>query len=254
MTSLNGALPDLAERQLRSVSTATLTSQLLNRGFRNTFIGGLRPTRPDLRLFGRAFTLRYVPTREDVGFQVDYDNETDVQRRAVEAVGPDDVLVIDARGKVNAASFGFIIANRMQARGAAGLVTDGALRDSQNFGTLELPAYFRQPHATTSSVAHLAADINVPIGCGDVLVLPGDVIVGDAEGVVVIPSQLAEEVAHDAWEQEQREHFALERVRAGASIKDVYPLAESLRPEFEAWKAENGDASKPTHVRSLRGQ
>lgn len=233
MTQLS---PDAAAA-LRQVSTATLTSQLLKRGFRNTFLAGLQPQRPDLRLVGRAFTLRYAPSREDLGFNVDYDNERDVQRIAVESVGEGDVLVIDARGETGAASFGHIIATRIQARAAAGLVTDGPLRDRPSFAGVELPSYCNGSHATTSSAKHLAIDLNVPIGCAGVLVVPGDVIVGDAEGVVVIPAAIGEEVAFGALEQEAVEQFALQRVRAGESIRDLYPLAESRRGDFEAWRS-----------------
>jgi regulator of RNase E activity RraA len=220
---------------LRRVSTATLTSQLLRRGFQNTFLAGLQPQRPDLRLVGYAFTLRYVPSREDLGFHVDYDNERDVQRRAVESIGPGEVLVIDARNETQAASFGQIIATRIQKRGAAGLVTDGALRDRPAFAHIEMPSYCRGSHATTSSVKHLAVDMNVPIGCAGVLVMPRDVVVGDREGVVVIPAAVAEEVARGALEQEQVELFALERVQAGEPIAELYPLAEARREEFERW-------------------
>jgi len=226
-----------AKVQLREVSTATLTSQLLKRGFRNTFLAGLRPTRPDLRMVGYACTLRYVPSREDLGFQVNYDNTRDIQRIAVERVGPDDVLMIDARGQVGAASFGHIIATRITQRGVAGLVTDGGLRDSPEFAGLELPAYYRAPHATTSSVLHQAVALNEPIGCAEVYIEPGDVVVGDAEGVVVIPWKVAADVAAGAVEQEAVEEFALERVLAGEAIVDLYPLAEQRRPEFEAWLA-----------------
>ena len=234
------ALRPETEALLRAASTATLTSQLLLRGLRTTFLAGLRPTRPDLRLVGRALTLRYAPAREDLGVRVDYDNATDLQRRAVEMVVPGDVLVIDARGETGAASFGHIIATRIAARGAAGLVTDGGLRDSPAFAELDLPAYFRAPHATTSSVLHHPVGIGEPIGCADVLVVPGDVIVGDAEGVVVIPAALADEVAAGAAAQEEVEAFAVERVRAGEPIADVYPLADERRPEFEAWRARRG--------------
>jgi regulator of RNase E activity RraA len=234
------ALRPETEALLRAASTATLTSQLLLRGLRTTFLAGLRPTRPDLRLVGRALTLRYAPAREDLGVRVDYDNATDLQRRAVEMVGPGDVLVIDARGKTGAASFGHIIATRIAARGAAGLVTDGGLRDSPAFAELDLPAYFRAPHATTSSVLHHPVGIDEPLGCADVLVVPGDVIVGDAEGVVVIPAALADEVAAGAAAQEEVEAFALECVRAGEPIADVYPLGDERRPEFEAWRARRG--------------
>jgi 5-oxopent-3-ene-1,2,5-tricarboxylate decarboxylase/2-hydroxyhepta-2,4-diene-1,7-dioate isomerase len=224
-----------AEAALRRVSTATLTSQLLERGFRNTFLAGLEPQRPDLRLVGYAFTLRYVPAREDLGFHVHYDNERDVQRRAVESIGEGDVLVIDARNETNAASFGQIIATRIQKRGAAGLVTDGALRDRPSFAEIEMPSYCRATHATTSSVKHLAVDMNVPIGCASVLVMPRDIVVGDREGVVVIPAAVAEEVAHGALEQERVELFALERVRAGEPISELYPLSATRREEFERW-------------------
>lgn len=223
-------LSEEAKNRLKQVSTATLTSQLLNRGFRNTFIPNLTPLRPDLRLVGYAFTLRYVPAREDFG--VDYDNDTNVQRLAVEAVGPEDVLVIDARGDTRAASLGHILATRLWKRGAAGLVTDGGLRDTPAFRNLDLPTYTRAPHATTSSVIHHPVDMNVPIGCGGVLVMPGDVIVGDAEGVVVIPSAVAEEVAADAYEQEILEAFILQKIKAGSSIKGVYPPNEETYREF----------------------
>jgi regulator of RNase E activity RraA len=232
------ALPASLVERLSRVSTATLTSQLLRRGFRETFLQGLHPQRPDLKMVGVARTLRYVPSREDRGMRVDYDNRTDIQRIAVEQIQPGEVLVIDARGDLGAASFGHIIATRIMKRGAAGLVTDGALRDRPAFAHLDLPSYCRGSHATTSSVAHLAADMDVPIGCAGVLVVPGDVVVGDAEGVVVIPRSLAAEVAEGAVEQESREDWALERVQAGEAVTDVYPLAPGRSDEYERWKAD----------------
>jgi regulator of RNase E activity RraA len=222
---------------LKRTSTATITSQLLLLGLRNTFIAGLTPLRPDLRMAGYAFTLRYVPSREDIGIEVHYDNETNVQRIAIETIGPEHVLVIDARGETRSASLGHILATRMVERGARGLVTDGALRDSHMFARLDLPTYTCGAHATTSSVMHHPVDINVPIGCGGVLVMPGDVVVGDPEGVVVIPAALADEVAEAALEQEEYEAFVLMRVREGASIKGLYPGDEASRAEFEAWRA-----------------
>ena len=232
---------------LSRVSTATLTSQLLKRGFRRTFLAGLRRT-SDKRLLGRAFTLRYAPSCEDVGFHVDYDNDRDFQRIAVETTPPGAVLVIDARGELSAASFGHIIATRMAVRGVAGLVTDGCLRDSFHFDTVDMPVYFRAPHATTSSVAHWAVDLQVPIGCAGVLVMPGDVMVGDEEGVVVVPAALVDEVARDAARQDEVEEFALERIRAKEPLRDLYPLQPSRQADYEAWrarrsgKAETGNA------------
>lgn len=230
-------LSEEAFAKLRATSTATLTSQLLQRGLQNTFLTGLQPLRPDLRMVGYAYTLRYAPAREDMGGGVSYDNSTNVQRLAVEAVGEDDVLVIDARGDVRAASLGHILATRMSRRGAAGLVTDGAVRDSGGFRDLPSPSYVKAAHATTSSVVHHPVDMNVPIGCAGVLVMPGDVLVGDDEGVVVIPAQLAEQVAHDGYEQEVLEDWILARVENGADIKGLYPPSEATRAEFDAWRA-----------------
>ena len=222
--------------KLRHVSTATITTQLLRRGFRSTFIQGLRPTRPDLPLVGYAFTLRYVPAREDVAFNATFDNDTDVQRLAIESVGPGDVLVIDGRSELGAATLGDILATRAASRGAAGIVTDGCLRDSPGFAELDLPVYFRAPHASVRSIAHHPVDMNLTIGCGGVLVVPGDVLVGDAEGVVVIPAALAEEIAHDGWEQELVETWALERVQAGDPLQDTYPIGDARRNEYEEWR------------------
>lgn len=224
-----------AFEKLHAVSTATITSQLMKRNFRNTFLTGVAPLRPDLRLVGYAFTMRYVPAREDMVDTL-YDNRTNVQRIAVESVNKDDVLVIDARGDVRAATLGNILATRLQARGAAGIVTDGALRDTPGFKELGFPAYISSPHATTSFLVHHPVDINVPIGCAGVLIMPGDVIVGDGEGVVAIPSAVAEEVALASYEQERMEEFIQQKVADGASILGVYPPNEETQAEFEAWR------------------
>lgn len=228
--------PTTRDRLCRA-STATLTSQLLKRGFRRTFLAGLKPSVIGRRLVGQAFTLRYAPSREDVGFEVDYDNSRNLQRIAVETVPAGSVLVIDARGETGAASFGHIIATRMAMRGVAGLVTDGCLRDSTLFDTVHMPVYSRGVHATTSSVAHWPVDIQVPIGCANVLVVPGDVVVGDDEGVVVIPAAIVDEVAEGAEAQEDVEAFALERIRAGEPLADLYPLRPPRRGEYDAWRA-----------------
>ena len=227
-------LSDDAKEALRRVSTATLTVQLSKRGIRNTFLQGLRPTRPDLRLLGYAYTLRYVPLREDVR---DGDTaELNAQKRAIESIGPEEVLVIDARQDPGAGTIGDILAARALARGATGIVTDGGLRDSQAVARLDIPTYYQTPHAAVLGLIHYPLETNVPIACGGTLVVPGDVIVGDAEGVLVVPAALAEEIAHDAVEQEEREAWALERVRAGESIRDVYPVSNERLPEYLAWR------------------
>jgi 2-keto-4-pentenoate hydratase/2-oxohepta-3-ene-1,7-dioic acid hydratase in catechol pathway/regulator of RNase E activity RraA len=231
-----------AAAALRTVSTATLTTQLARRGIRNCVLADLAPTRPDLRLFGYAFTLRYLPLREDVR-DAD-DAELNAQKLAVESIGPDEVLVIDARRDPHAGTIGDILAARVLGRGAAGIVTDGGLRDSAAVAGLELPVYYQATHPAPLGAIHYPADSNLPIACGGALVVPGDVIVGDTDGVVVVPAGLAEEVAVAALEQEQREDWALERVRAGESIRGVYPVSEARRPEYQAWLEARGDGAR----------
>lgn len=233
-------LTDEAVAKLKQVSTATLTAQLNKRGLRKSFMAGIYPLRPDLRMVGYAFTLRYIPAREDLADEL-YDNTKNVQRLAVEAVGPDDVLVVDARGEAHeGATLGHILGTRIMVRGAAGFVTDGALRDTPGFKELDLPSYIKAPHASTSFIGHHPVEMQVPIGCGGVAVLPGDVIVGDAEGVVVIPAKMAESVAHDAYEQEIREEFFQQKVAGGSSILGVYPPNEQTLAEFAAWRVARG--------------
>ena len=226
-----------AFKKLHHISTATLTTQLINRGFQNTFLT-LTPLSPQKRMVGYAFTLRYVPMREDMA-DTQYNNDVNVQRVAVEATQEGDVLVIDAREDIRAASFGHILGTRLKAKGIAGLVSDGALRDTPGFKELGLPTYIKAAHATTSFVIHHPLEMNVPIGCAGVLVMPGDIIVGDGEGVVAIPADVAESVAHDGYEQELREEFFASKVAKGASIKGVYPPNEETLAEFAIWRESN---------------
>lgn len=227
-----------ARAALLEVSTATLTVQLKRRGIADTFMAGLRPTRPDLRLLGYARTLRYVPLREDVR---DADTaELNAQKRAVESIGPEEVLVMDARRDAGAGTIGDILAARALARGASGIVTDGGIRDSPALAELDIPTYYQAPHAAVLGLIHFPLETDVPVACGGTLVMPGDVIVGDAEGVLVIPAAMAEEVALDSLAQERREEWALERVQAGESIRGVYPLSEARRPEYEQWLEARG--------------
>jgi 5-oxopent-3-ene-1,2,5-tricarboxylate decarboxylase / 2-hydroxyhepta-2,4-diene-1,7-dioate isomerase len=233
-------LSPAAQHALRSVSCATLTTQLRRRGIRNTFLGGLHPTRPDLRLLGYAHTLRYVPLREDI---VD-SSELNAQKRAVESIAPGEVLVIEARDEAGAGTIGDILALRALRRGAAGIVTDGGLRDSPAVSKLDIPTYYRAPHANVLGLLHHPLEANVPVACAGVLVMPGDVIVGDAEGALVLPAGLAEEIAHDALEQEERETWAAERVDAGESIRGVYPLSDARRAEYEEWRARRAESEQ----------
>jgi 2-keto-4-pentenoate hydratase/2-oxohepta-3-ene-1,7-dioic acid hydratase in catechol pathway/regulator of RNase E activity RraA len=228
-----------AEDALRRVSTATLTVQLTRRGIQTTFLGGLRPTRADLRLVGYARTLRYVAIRADVREAMK--GTEDAQKRAVESVSAGDVLVMEARGETGAGTIGDILTARVLARGGAGIVTDGGVRDTPGVAELDIPTYYRAANASSLWNAHIPLDVDVPITCAGVLVMPGDVIVGDAEGVVVLPFALAEEIAHAALEVEQREAFALERVKAGETFRGLYPLSDERRPDYENWKAKRSE-------------
>lgn len=229
---------------LRSISTATLSSQLHRRGYTQLVMRAVTPLRPNTRMAGQAFTLRYIPARHDLERGAEFDNLTNKQRIAVESVGPGDVLVIDARGDTRAGSLGNILAERIRQRGAAGIVTDGAFRDTPAIRAIDLPAYAAGQHPNISFTIHHPVDINGPIACGGVAVLPGDVIVGDDEGVIVIPSAIAAEIAHDAYEQERKEEFILSKIRAGSSIIGVYPPDAATVREYEAWRGsqtEEGD-------------
>jgi 5-oxopent-3-ene-1,2,5-tricarboxylate decarboxylase / 2-hydroxyhepta-2,4-diene-1,7-dioate isomerase len=236
-------LSDDAVAVLRLLSTATLTVQLTRRGIQTTFLTGLRPTRPDLRMVGYAHTLRYVAIRADV--RESLQGSEDAQKRAIESVAPGDVLIMEARGEPGAGTIGDILAARVLARGGAGIVTDGGVRDTPGVTDLDIPTYYRAANASSLWNAHIPLDVDVPITCAGVLVMPGDVIVGDAEGVVVLPLALAEEIAHAAAEVEDREAFALERVKAGESFRGLYPLSEERRPEYETWKAQRSEDPTP---------
>ena len=231
-------LSDAARKALSLVSVATLTTLLMKRGLRNTYIQGALPLNPDgPAMVGEAYTLRYIPAREDLDTLDVFKDWSHPQRKAVEEIPPGCVMVIDSRGDASAASAGGILITRLMKRGAAGIVTDGGFRDSHEIAKLEFPAYCRGPSSPTNLIKHHAVDINLPIGCGGVPVYPGDIMVGDPEGVCVIPAGIAEEVARDAIAQDEFETFVQEQVEAGRSIFGIYPPNEEGAADFERWKA-----------------
>lgn len=236
-------LSDKARGQLRKVSTATLTTVLFKRGLRNAYIQGVGPLNPDApQLVGEAYTLRYIPAREDIDVIEVFKDPSHPQRKAVEAIPPGQVLVMDCRGDASVASAGGILVTRMMIRGAAGVVSDGGLRDSMEIAQLPFPVYCAGPSAPTNLIKHHAVDINVPIGCGGVPVFPGDVLVGDGEGVVVIPAEIAESVAQEAADQDVFETFVIEKVKAGSSIVGLYPPNEATQKEYADWRAKRPKA------------
>jgi regulator of RNase E activity RraA len=228
--------------RLRTVSTATLCTALFKRGLRNQFIQDVRPLNPAAGpMVGEAFTLRYMPAREDLNPMSVFQNREHPQRQAVERCPPGHVLVIDSRKDARAASAGGILVTRLMVRGVAGVVTDGGFRDSPEIADLAIPAYHHRPSAPTNLTLHQAIDIDVPIGCGDTPVFPGDVVVGDGEGVVVIPAGIADEIAIEAVEMTVFEDFVTEKVREGRSILGLYPpTEEQTKTDFTTWRQGKG--------------
>ena len=235
-------LRDATRAKLASVSTATLTTALFKRGLRNQFVQDVHPLSANpAPMVGEAYTLRYVPAREDLNPITVFHDRAHPQRRAVEECPAGAVLVIDSRKDARAASAGSILVTRLMKRGVAGVVTDGGFRDSPDIARLSIPAYHQRPAAPTNLTRHQAVDINVPIGCGDAPVFPGDVVVGDAEGVVIVPAHLADEVADEAVEMTVFEDFVTEAVQNGRSILGLYPATdERTVRDFAAWRAARG--------------
>jgi len=220
-----------------TVGTASLATLLFKRGLRNQFVQGVSRLGPGrTRLVGPAFTLRCIPAREDLNSIEVYENPDHPQRKAVETVPSAHVLVMDCRGDARAASAGAILVTRLQMRGCAGLVTDGGLRDVDEIAGLDMPSYCARPSAPTSLTRHHAIDLNVPIGCGGVAVFPGDIAVGDGDGVIIIPAELTAELAEEVSAMEQFEDFVLEEVRNGASIIGLYPPDAATRARYNAAK------------------
>jgi regulator of RNase E activity RraA len=224
---------------LMTVSVATLCTALFKRGLRNQFIQDVRPLNARLpNMVGEAFTLRYMPAREDRNGIAVFQNRDHPQRKAVEDCPPGAVLVIDSRKDARAASAGGILVARLMKRGVAGVVTDGGFRDSPEIAEYAMPAYHTRPSAPTNLTLHEAIEINGPIGCGDAPVFPGDIIVGDREGVIVIPAGIADAIAIEATEMTAFEDFVQEKVLEGRSILGLYPPTDpQSKTDFEAWRA-----------------
>ena len=235
-------LTDENRHKLRGVSTATLTTALFKRGLRNTFMQGPQRINPGSeQMVGEAYTMRYIPSREDLDRIEVFQDPEHPQRKGIESCPPGHVFVIDSRGDPRAASAGDILIARLMKRGAAGIVTDGGFRDTPEIARLDLPAYHTRPSAPTNLTRHHAVDLDVPIGCGGVAVYPGDIIVGDGEGVVVIPAHLANEIAQEAHEMTVFEDFVLERVLDGRSIIGLYPPTDpKTQAEFSTWRQAKG--------------
>jgi regulator of RNase E activity RraA/2-keto-4-pentenoate hydratase/2-oxohepta-3-ene-1,7-dioic acid hydratase in catechol pathway len=236
-SNLDARFPPEIVQGLHKVSTATLASQLRKRGLNGCTLDGLRPTRPELRLLGTARTVRYMPHREDL-----FDARgggMNAQKRSVESILPGEVLVIEARGEPHAGTIGDILALRARVRGASGIITDGALRDSAAITALDVPTYFGSVHPAVLGRHHVPWETDVAVGCAGVLIEPGDLLVGDADGVVVVPAHLVVDVVTESLEQERQERFISEQVALGASIAGLYPIGESWKHKYAAWQEDD---------------
>src|SRR5262245_33446284 len=233
--STRAAVPDDVLAALRAVSIPTISGILRRLGYPNTFLAGLVPRTSEQSFAGRSLTARALPTRKDVAAA--QAGAASLHRRAFETIEPRDVLVIDARGDVRARVTGDILATRLRYRGAAALVTDGAIGDLGAMQAVGLPLYSLGLTPVSFGELHVMADLNVPISCAGVLVMPGDILVGDPEGVIAIPQAVAAEVATSGVEAERRDAFSREKVEAGHPLAEAYPLNDALRAEYEAKRA-----------------
>ncbi len=228
--------PETLEK-LKTVSTATLTTALFRRGFRNIFIQGPQRINPGANMVGQAYTLRYIPAREDLDGLSSFADRENPQRKGVEECPEGAVFVIDSRQDATAASAGCILVTRLQVLGCQGIVTDGGFRDTPEIAALDIPAYHTRPSAPTNLTKHHAVAINDAISCGGVSVFPGDILVGDNEGVVCIPVHLADDVATEAEEMTVFEDYVLDRVQNGASTFGLYPPTDpDTMQDFNAWR------------------
>ncbi|QPB22574.1 ribonuclease activity regulator RraA [Rhizobium sp. 007] len=236
------ALSDETRAKLMKASTASVATALYKRGLRNQFIQNVHPVAwKGKNMVGQAFTLRYIPAREDRNPITVFRNADHPQRVAVETCPPGWVLVMDSRKDARAASAGSILVTRLAMRGCAGVVSDGGFRDAEGIGRLDMPAYHQRPSAPTNLTLHEALDINVPICCGDAPVFPGDVLVGDGDGVMVIPAHLADEIAEECAGMESFEDFVLEQVQDGAAVIGLYPpTTDKAQNDYAQWRKRTG--------------
>lgn len=229
--------PEL-KAKLESVATATLSSQLRKRGLNNVSIDGLQATRPDRKVVGLARTLRYVPNREDL-FKT-HGGGFNAQKRAIDSVNEGEILVMEARGEKGTGTVGDILALRAQVRGAAAIITDGGVRDYSAVADLEMPTYFANPHPAVLGRRHIPWDTDITIACGGATVQPGDIIVADSDGILVIPPSLAEELADDCIQQEKEETFIFQMVKEGNSVDGLYPMNKEWQARFADWQSRQG--------------
>lgn len=237
---MNTQLKDQTREKLMRVGTANIANVLLKRGFKNVMMHGIFPINSEQKkLVGPAYTLRFIPAREDLDNMTNYAREDNKHRRAIEECPTGSVLVIDAFGCTKASSMGDMMATRLKYRNVSGVVTDGGYRDSPAIHAIGLPCFQKHNAPPATPIALHPISLNEPVGCGGVAVYPGDIIVGDGDGVVVIPQHLVDEVADEAVDAFEYEEFAAIQIQQGCSIFEVFPATVDSRAEYERWKKQN---------------
>lgn len=225
-------LTDETRAKLQKVAVATLSAQLRKHGYNQLSIDSVRTNKPGSKLIGRARTLRFVPGREDL-FR-SHGGGYNAQKRTFDSLGPGDVLVVEARAERGSGTVGDILALRAQVQGAAGIVTDGGVRDYTAVADLQIPTFSNGPHPAVLGRKHVPWDNDITVACGGATVQPGDVIVGDDDGELVIPPPLLGDVLDAAIEQEAEEEWIAARVAEGAAVDGLYPLTGEWRRRYEA--------------------
>lgn len=221
---------------LQRTCTATVASVLFRRGLRNQYVQGVqRLSRAPLQLLGTAFTMRYIPAREDIDMPSSFRDAAHPQRLGIERVPAGSVLVMDCRGDRRSAAAGDILLKRLEVRGCAGVVTDGALRDCDAIAEMSMPVFCGGRSALSNLTRHHAVELEVPIGCGDAPVYPGDVLLGDGDGVVVIPREMVADIAEEAAEKERYDAFVHEQIANGAPVPGIYPPNEATMARYRNW-------------------
>ncbi len=228
--------------KLDRVSCATITLILLKKGIRACFIDGARAVDPgNSRFVAEAFTLRFIPMREDISHPDVLGDPDYAPRKIVEEMPAGVALVIDARGVTHTGTVGGILAQRLKDRGCSAIVSDGAMRDVAEFPAIGMPVFCNGAAAPASLRSHYGSDFQMPIGCGNAAVVPGDIVKGDHDGVVVIPRAMANEVAAEAFEQERMENFLRGLIEQGRPAIGTYPPNEATLAEYETWAKEQDE-------------
>ncbi|KAA0978658.1 fumarylacetoacetate hydrolase family protein [Paeniglutamicibacter gangotriensis] len=230
------ALTDDVKEKLMSVATATISGALRKRGLNNVSVDGLQATKGMRKVIGTARTLRYVPGREDL-FKT-HGGGYNAQKRVIDAIGPGEILVMEARGEKGSGTLGDILAMRTQVRGAEAIITDGGVRDLDAVSALEIPTFHNGAHPAVLGRKHVPWDTDVAVGCGGTTIVPGDIVIADADGVLVIPPHLAAEIAEEVVESERQDTFVFLNVKNGNKIEGLFPMNAGWKTKYNQWVAD----------------